>query len=112
MSKRFNKKPKYEVVNNLDCLAAHARSTWKAFRTDVLTKAWTTKTNMLTAIVKAKASNNFKLPKAKDLVYFHWDAMCEEWKDKQSLEESKSESEEVSQSDQQIVRFLPDFFFD
>ena len=38
--KRFNKKQKYEVVNNLERLAANALSTWKNFPTDVLTKAW------------------------------------------------------------------------
>ena len=47
ISKRYNQKQKYEVVNYLDQLAANARKTWNTFPVDVLTKAWATKTNVL-----------------------------------------------------------------
>jgi hypothetical protein len=67
MSRRFNKLQKHEVVSDLDRLAANARQTWDDFPTDVLTKAWSTKTNVLKAIIKVKGRNNFKLPHAKDV---------------------------------------------
>ena len=78
MSKRFNKKQKHDVVSNLDQIAANAQRTWKAFPTDVLTKAWGTKENVLRAIIKAKGGNDFKLPHSKDLQDFDWSAMCEQ----------------------------------
>ena len=81
MSKRFNKKQKYEVVNDLDHLAANARKTWNNFPVDVLTEAWVTKTNVLKAIIKAKGASNFKLPHTKYVVDLDWEAMLEEWED-------------------------------
>ena len=89
MSKRFNKKQKYEKISDLDRLANNARNTWHNFPTEVLTKAWGTKTNVLKAIIKAGGKNNFKFPHAKDL---DWEAMFEEW------EEEKSESQESESS--------------
>ena len=76
MSKRFNKKQKHEVVNDLDRLAANAVDTWKNFPTDVLTKAWATKTNIVKAIIKADGRNNFKLPHAKDTEDSEWEEIC------------------------------------
>ena len=99
MSKRFNKKQKYEVANDLDQLAANARKTWNTSPVDVLTKTWATKTNVLKAIIKAKGANNFKLPHTKDVVDLDWEAMFEEWEDEQSEEESESEEEEESESE-------------
>ena len=81
MSRRFQKKQKHEVINDLNKLAKNARKTWKEFPTDVLTKAWKTKTNVLRAIVKAKGGNNFNLPHAKDLEDFDWDEIFEGWEE-------------------------------
>ena len=85
MSKRFNKKQKHEVISNLDRLAANARRAWNELPTDVLAKAWATKTNVLKAIIKAKGGNDFKPPHAKDLEDFDWEALYDEHQ--QSLEE-------------------------
>jgi hypothetical protein len=94
MSKRFNKRQKHEKVNDLDRIAANARKTWKDFPIDMLTKAWATKTNVLKAIIKAKGGNNFKLPHAKDMEDFDWEAMCEEWEEEEEEEEEEEDEEE------------------
>ena len=78
MSRRFNKLQKHEVVSDLDQLAANARQTWNNFPTDVLTKAWSTKTNVLKAIIKAKGGNDFNLPHAKEIEDFDWKALFAE----------------------------------
>jgi hypothetical protein len=81
MSKRFNILQKHSVVNDLDRLAVNARKTWVDFPTDVLTKAWSTKTNVLKAIVKAKGGNVFKLPHAKDVENLDWEALFADWEE-------------------------------
>ena len=74
MSKLFNKNQKHDVISDLDQLAVNARKTWNNFPIEVLTKAWATKTNVLKAII-AKGGNEFKLPHAKDMEDFDWEAM-------------------------------------
>jgi hypothetical protein len=99
MSRRFNKLQKHEKVSDLDRLAANARQTWNDFPADVLTKAWSTKTNVLKAIIKAKGGNDFKLPHAKDVKDLDWEALFEEWEEEK--ESSSSSEEEESLSDQE-----------
>jgi hypothetical protein len=77
MSTRFTTRQKHEVVSDLDRLGKNARQTWNDLPTDALTKAWTTKTNVLKAIIKANGGNDFKLPHAKDMEEFDWSAMYE-----------------------------------
>jgi hypothetical protein len=97
MSKRFNKKQKHEVINDLDRIAANARQTWEDFPSDVLTKAWATKTDVLKAIIDDKGGNDYKLPHAEDLDYFDWEEMLNQWKDGNTdSEEDESSSEEES----------------
>ena len=94
MSRRFNKKQKFEKNNNLEQLAKNAVTTWQDFPTDVLTKAWATKTNVLKAIVNAKGGNGFDLPHAKDpdMENFDWEEMYEECEDESTDEEEENES--------------------
>ena len=98
MSRSFNNKQKHEVINDLDRLAANARQTWKQFPTDVLTKAWTTKTNVLKAIIKTKGKNNFKMPHAKDTEDINWEAIFNDWE-----EENEPSSEEDISSEENNV---------
>ena len=46
------------------------------FPTDVLMKVWSTKTNVLKAIIKADGGNNFKLPHTKDTEAVEWEEIC------------------------------------
>ena len=103
MSRSFNNKQKHEVINDLDRLAANARQTWKQFPTDVLTKAWTTKTNVLKAIIKAKGTNNFKMPHAKDTEDINWEAIFNDWEEENepSEEDISSEEENVPSSSEE-----------
>ena len=71
---------------------------WKQFPTDVLTKAWTTKTNVFKAIIKAKGTKNFKMPHAKDTENINWEAICNVWE-----EENEPSSEEDISSEEDNV---------
>ena len=96
MSRRFNKLQKHEKVNDLNRLTGNAQQTWNDFPTDVLTKAWTTKTNVLKSIIKAKGGNNFNLPHTKDVEDLDWDALFAEWEE-ENQEESLSDQEDATE---------------
>ena len=90
MSRRFNKLQKHESVSDFDRLAANAQKTWNDFPTDVLAKAWATKTNELMAIIKANGGNDFKLPHAKDVEDLDWKALFED-REEENEKESLSD---------------------
>jgi hypothetical protein len=91
MSKRVNTKQKFEEINDLDRLAANARKVWHEFPTDVLTKAWATKTEVLKAIVMADGGNDFTLPHSDELVDFDWEVICNQWENSDSEEGDEEE---------------------
>jgi hypothetical protein len=65
----------------------------------VLTKAWTTKTDVLKAIIKANGGNDFKLPHGEDMDYFDWEEVLQQWEDgnTDSEEDASAEEEESAE---------------
>ena len=98
MSKFFNRKQKFESVNDLDQIAANARSTWAEMPASKLTKAFETKTKVLKSIIKAKGGNDFKLPHGDAMDDFDFGAVYDEWAENE-YEDSSSDDDSSDSSD-------------
>jgi hypothetical protein len=70
------------------------------FPTDVLTKAWTTKTDVLKAIIKAKGGNDLKLPHGEDMDYFDWEEVLQQWEDGNTDSEEDASAEEKDEDEE------------